>query len=179
MFPCNTSYSEDFIDGTMINLFYNNVNKNWEIATRSAIGGNNRFYDDYDNISSNFGIQQYNISFKNLFYDTCKLINFNYYNLPQNYSYSFVIQHPFNRIVTPVSNPQLYLVKIVEIEDSDIELEYNIKNINLESFYNIYRQVFENSYISFPKRYNIDSYENIYNYFTNTECPLYCRYYYL
>tara|TARA_Y100000385_G_C13059636_1_gene623718 strand:- start:473 stop:1741 length:1269 start_codon:yes stop_codon:yes gene_type:complete len=183
LFQTEDSYSEDFIDGTMINLFYNNESSEWTISTRSAVGGNNRFYDDCQTIKTDFNINKYNISFRELFYDTCKVINFNPHNLPKEYSYCFVVQHPLNRIVTPVSVPQIYLVKIVEIfkinMDLDIDgynnntLQFNIKNINLQSFYEIYFNLFNNSYISFPKRYNIDNFNNINNYFTHHECPYY------
>lgn len=178
-------YSEDFIDGTMINLFYNSELSEWTIATRSAVGGNNRFYDDCQTLKSEFNINKYNISFRELFYDTCRVVNFNPHNLPKEYSYCFVVQHPLNRIVTPVSVPQIYLVKIVKIVKTNMDidndndndnsnvLQFNIKNINLESFYKTFVELFNNSYISFPRRYNIDSFDNIYNYFTDQQCPYY------
>ena len=37
-------YIEDFIDGTMINVFWDVVNETWEIATRSTVGGNIIFF---------------------------------------------------------------------------------------------------------------------------------------
>ena len=45
---------EDFIDGTMINLFYDTTNNCWEIATKSNIGGNNLFFKDNNNIKKTF-----------------------------------------------------------------------------------------------------------------------------
>ena len=39
-------YIEDFIDGTMINVFWDVVNETWEIATRSTVGGNIIFFND-------------------------------------------------------------------------------------------------------------------------------------
>ena len=38
------SWAEDFIDGTMINVFFDNLNQIWEIATRSTVGGNIIFF---------------------------------------------------------------------------------------------------------------------------------------
>ena len=41
--------------------------------------------------------------------------NFDLNSLDRRFTYSFVLQHPFNRIVTPIMNPLIYLVKIYEI----------------------------------------------------------------
>lgn len=35
--------------------------------------------------------------------------------LNKQFCYSFVLQHPYNRIVAPISNPQLYLVAVYQI----------------------------------------------------------------
>ena len=43
------SWIEDFIDGTMINVFFDNLNQVWEIATRSTVGGNIIFFNDVKN----------------------------------------------------------------------------------------------------------------------------------
>ena len=56
-------YAEDFIDGTMINLYYDNKLQSWEICTRSNIGANNKFYN--------------NKTFKEMFYEICYSIGFN------------------------------------------------------------------------------------------------------
>ena len=44
-------WMEDFIDGTMINVFFDNINNTWEIATRSTVGGNIVFFNDIKNYS--------------------------------------------------------------------------------------------------------------------------------
>ena len=125
-------YISEFIDGTMINVFYNtaNINKNgksqpkWEIATRSNIGARCRF-----NLSSKK-------TFRDMFYDACvpKGEDFmNFFNkLNKKYSYSFVLQHPENRIVHKIETPQLYLTNIYEINETNVN-ELSIVD-NKESF---------------------------------------------
>ena len=36
--------AQEYVEGTMINLFYDNENCEWEIATRSSIGGKMAFF---------------------------------------------------------------------------------------------------------------------------------------
>ena len=43
------SWVEDFIDGTMINVFYDNIKEIWEVATRSSVGANIVFFNDVKN----------------------------------------------------------------------------------------------------------------------------------
>ena len=81
------------IDGTMINLFY--TNNKWTIATRSEIGGYNKWNSTK--------------SFREMF-DEC--LNFDLKLLNKNYSYSFVLRHVDNRNVSPVTLNELYLVEI-------------------------------------------------------------------
>lgn len=149
-------YAEDFIDGTMINLYYDNYLQSWEICTRSTVGANNTFYN--------------NKTFKEMFYDICYSIDFNLsmLNSHKNLTFSFVIQHPSNRIVSPILNYSLYLIKVMNIQN----IGNNIYNID---FYNAHDFLQANNIKSlcYCNRYNIDTYENIYNYYNNINCPYY------
>jgi hypothetical protein len=106
----------EFIDGTMINLFYSKADSEWVTTTRNTIGANITFFR-----SDVF------ITFKQMFYDALG----KYYPNPDDFygeldthcSYSFVIQHPNHRIVTPVSEPNLYLTAVYEIND-DATIQY-------------------------------------------------------
>lgn len=113
---------EEFIDGTMINLFW--TGSDWEISTRSSLGANVSFYvmEEADRKEK---------TFRWMFLDA---INFNeeksndeelsffecVEKLPKNYSLSFVVQHPTNRIVVPHKEPRINLVKCYEIDNNII-----------------------------------------------------------
>ena len=96
---------EDFWDGTMINLFYDDKTAQWLIATRSNIGGNCRFY----------GPQ----TFYRLFWDTFAGLNITVGMLNEQMCYSWVLQHPTNRIVVPVPVANLRLVQVVKMTPLD------------------------------------------------------------
>ena len=99
---------EPLIDGTMINLFYHN--DEWMLSTRSNIGGKNSWDGK--------------VPFCTLFNS---VNGSEWYNkLKKDHSYSFVLQHYKNRIVTPVVKNTIYLVEMYKyIEDRIIQLKTN------------------------------------------------------
>jgi hypothetical protein len=102
--------AEEFIEGTMINLFYDSENEIWEIATKSSIGANMCFFiNDY----------KHNTTFREMFFDIVKNINLDFDKLPKNYCYSFVIQHNKNRIVSNFSEHKLYLISVYDIDNEN------------------------------------------------------------
>jgi len=121
------SQISEFIDGTMINVFYNGE---WELATRSNIGANCRF-----NLNSKK-------TFREMFFEACvpegtqpiEFLN----KLNKEYSYSFVLQHPENRIVHKIDFPQLYLTNIYKCSNNTVEeldFLYDFTAISKEKFY--------------------------------------------
>ena len=66
----------EFVEGTMINVWFNNK---WEIATKSVIGAECKFYDTQKK------------PFSDLFYEACEHCNFSLNKLNKNYCYSFVL----------------------------------------------------------------------------------------
>ena len=88
----------DFIEGTMINSWYNIELNKWEISTKSVGGGDCKFIETQDS------------SFGELFYETCEYCNFSLDMLDKGNCYSFVFQHPKNRLVNKITNPNLYLI---------------------------------------------------------------------
>ena len=94
--------TEEFIEGTMINCFF--YNNEWMIATRWDIGAQSSFYQDLD------------ITFRDMFIDAMNACNLTFNMLNKKYSYSFVLQHPKNRIVVPFTKPHLFLVSTYEMK---------------------------------------------------------------
>ena len=115
---------EDYIEGTMINMFHNG--ETWEIATRSSVGGRVAFFTMdgkpqsamentfrwmfLDAVQHREIMSEDNDPNRDLF---TALDSF-----PKNYTFSFVLQHPKNRIVVPFTTPNVFLVKIYEITDN-------------------------------------------------------------
>jgi hypothetical protein len=137
---------EEFIEGTMINVYYNNISKNWEIATKNNIGATNIFYKDA------------NYTFGYLFYDTCRYIGFNLEDgLNKKYCYSFVMKHPYNQMVEIVMHPSLYLIEVYEIEHlSETNIKINIKDRN-----EIVNHLLINWNIEIPRQVYFNNYEDI------------------
>ncbi len=174
----NDCWAEDFVDGTMINVFYDNVNETWEIATKSTVGGNMVFFNDiknYDLFNNETNEQQTgNITFRSMFFESCKFSNFDLNSLDKQYSYSFVMQHPFNRIVTPVQTPLLYLVKVYDIDNTNFPV-VSIVEKSIHEFVIKPPCVFADTTIQFINKYPIATpYQDIYDHFNNRMAPFHC-----
>lgn len=87
-----------YIDGTMINLFYIPSLQIWEISTKTYIGGKNNFYMNTtnDNNKNNF---------RTLFYEALSFNSLTTDQLDTSLVYSFVLQHPQNKIIKHIDNP--------------------------------------------------------------------------
>ena len=97
---------EEFVEGTMINLFYSN--DEWQMATRSLLGGRGLFFKGGK-------------TFRQMFLECTieKDIDFESFN--QDYCYSFVIQHSDNRIVTKFTKPDAVLCAVYKCDGSVVE----------------------------------------------------------
>ena len=186
-YELNQCYVEDFIDGTMINVFYDNVNEIWEIATKSTVGGNIIFFNDIKNYQYfNKDYNYSNLTFRSMFLEACSVNNFKLEYLDKKYCYTFVMQHPFNRIVTPIVQPLIYLIKVYEINHNlanclSVENLYDvtINEINIHELYNSPPYIFLNTNVKFVNKYltntfNINNYEELKNYYTGINAPYYC-----
>ena len=129
-------WAEEFIEGTMINLFYDSTISKWEIATKTTVGGKVSFFKDQ-------------ITFSDIFEDICKELNINFDIFSKDNCYSFVMQHPKNKFVIPIVNKKLYLIAIYNINNKD----YIVTELPLIQFDNI----------ELPKRIVFDSYDELKN----------------
>ena len=85
--------AEEFIEGTMINVFWDGsvgVDGGWEISTRNTVGATSSFYK---------GPRAR--TFREMFLEAAKENDLILDNLEKDKCYSFVVQHPENRIVVP------------------------------------------------------------------------------
>tara|TARA_B100000424_G_C22945740_1_gene503440 strand:- start:9794 stop:11029 length:1236 start_codon:yes stop_codon:yes gene_type:complete len=106
--------AEKFVEGTMINVFYNKKTESWEMATKSSVGGESCFF-----MQDGFKIEY---TFKYMFDEVCNSIDFDINSLKKDYCYSFVMQHPKNRIVKIISTMKLYLVEVYEIQGLKVNI---------------------------------------------------------
>ena len=95
---------EEFVDGVMINVFWDATDEKWEYATRSNVGASIRFF-----------VQDK--TFRTMFEEALLEDNIDLNILSKSLCYSFVLQHPLNRIVSPVERPRAVLVEAHEITD--------------------------------------------------------------
>jgi hypothetical protein len=100
--------AEQFVEGTMINVFWDQKNNSWEISTRNNIGGKSSFYKTANAKT-----------FRDMFFEAVAYSKLDLNSLNKGLCYSFVLQHPENRIVIPFKEPQLYLISIYVVDNSD------------------------------------------------------------
>ena len=104
-FP-NVQFAEEFVEGTMVNLFYNSANdvQDWVFSTKNTVSP----------VEKPAGK-----CFRSMFLETCANANLNFDDLPKEYCYSFVMQHPGNVIVAPVKATALYIIAIYLVKNND------------------------------------------------------------
>ena len=100
--------AEEFLEGTMVNLFWDSGENRWEMATRSIVGAVNTFF-----------AKNPVKTFREMFYEAAAETHLLLDSLDKTHCYSFVLQHPENRIVTPFQKPHLYLVAVYTIVKGD------------------------------------------------------------
>jgi len=143
--------AEEFIEGTMINVFWNDkigLTGGWEIATKKTVGALSGFYKTKNSKT-----------FRSMFQEAAKENNLILENLNRNYCFSFVLQHPENRIVVPFKKPQLYLVGIFHINQMDIN-NILVQKYNIGTFE---KDLFKYTSIQFPQIYSWNEYSDLIN----------------
>ena len=150
MYPEKSDHlvAQEFIEGTMINAFWDpsvGLTGSWEISTRNTVGATSSFFK---------GSNQK--TFRTMFLEAMTAINLSLDSLNKDLCYSFVLQHPDNRIVVPFKNPDLYLVAVYHIKIVDgnwTALSYpmsDLKNYNWGP-----------AVIKFPQEYTWNTYTEL------------------
>ena len=141
--------AEEFIEGTMINVFWDpdcGLTGCWEISTRNCVGAETSFYK-YKNAKT----------FRTMFLETLTSCNLNLDYLDKDFCYSFVLQHPENRIVVPFFKPQLYLVSVFTIIQSKNLLNiYPCRMKKVKECTN-----WSNTTVKFPETYEFRNYSDL------------------
>lgn len=162
-YPTNDGSSlvaQEFIEGTMINVFWDpniGLTGGWEIATRNTVGASASFYKDYHGKTK---------TFRDMFLEAAKENNLILDSLNKNYCYSFVLQHPENRIVVPFRNPQLYLVasySIINTDDKVSIISYPLETIKKNNWHD--------TSIKFPEIYEWNSYSELIEKYASMNSP--------
>ena len=138
---------EEFVEGTMINVFWDDsigLDGGWEISTRNTVGATSSFYKS-----------KQSKTFRDMFLEASYENNMSFNLLDKKYSYSFVVQHPENRIVVPFKKPQLYLVAVYSIiNDNDV---ITVDAHDSQQF----KEFFSTTSVKFPQIYTFHTYSDL------------------
>lgn len=96
LYDCN---AEELVEGTMINCFFNKHSNMWELTTKTIVGAETSFTKGGN-------------TFKSMFEEAFQKHNLTWDVFNSDYIYSFVLQHPENKIVNIIGEPTLYLVDV-------------------------------------------------------------------
>ena len=144
----NSLVAEEFVEGTMINVFWDSkigLSGAWEISTRNTVGASSSFYKSPNSKT-----------FRTMFLEAAKNNNFDLDSLHKNFCYSFVLQHPENRIVVPFKEPQLYLIAMYIIDDS-IKDNIKVYSVDKSNFLSLH----PNTTIKIPSVYEWNNYTDL------------------
>lgn len=155
--PRKNIIAQQFVEGTMINVFYDPAALSWQIATRSTIGGNMSFFKGPGSKT-----------FNQMFQEACVEIQLNIQALNPSCCYSFVLQHPCNRIVIPFSKPQLYLIEAYSIEHHN-DGTINVYPQNMAYFRK--NGILPTTTIRYPETYEFSTYSELINKFASPNTP--------
>jgi hypothetical protein len=148
-YPENTNgiRAEEFVEGTMINVFFDpciGVTGGWEIATRNTVGATSSFFKA-------LGAK----TFRQMFMEAASECKLDINKLDKELCYSFVLQHPENRIVVPFSKPELYLVGVYQINNTTNTISCFYK----EAFKIFFEEM--GTTVKFPQIYEFNKYSDL------------------
>ena len=134
---------EEFIEGTMVNVFF--ASNKWQISTKTNIGGNTKFFSKK--------------TFKELFYEAVDESGMKLELLDENISYSFVLQHPENRIVYKFMKTRLYLVEAFRFDYKEEQNHTHIEVLNVREL--LTSSAFEDSSVHYPWVHSFNEYDEL------------------
>tara|TARA_B100001093_G_scaffold520380_1_gene615280 strand:+ start:3304 stop:4392 length:1089 start_codon:yes stop_codon:yes gene_type:complete len=129
---------EEFIDGTLINLYFND---GWKLSTKFCIDAKTSFYRS-------------NKSYYDLFNEIRSLDNINF---DKKYTYSFVLVHKENRNISKISENKVYHIETTN--------NYTGEKINIDLGYEKPKILKIKNIIN---KYNLNSYKDLENFKFNS-----------
>lgn len=141
--------AEEFVEGTMINVFFDptiGVTGSWEISTRNTVGATSSFYKSPGSKT-----------FRQMFMEAASECKLDINKLETELCYSFVLQHPENRIVVPFSKPELYLVGVYKINNSPNNI--TIDFFDAQEYKHFFSQL--GTSVKFPQIYEFNKYSEL------------------
>ena len=123
----------DFAEGTIVNVFWYKTADEWNINTKSCIGARCSWNSDK--------------TFRFLFLDAMNETQLEFDELDKNYCYSFVLQHPENKIVVPLTEKKLILTNVYEINNEGENITITSRPDVVKNFKG--NHIFENTIESF------------------------------
>jgi len=151
--------AQEFVEGTMINVFWDEnigLSGGWEIATRNTVGATSGFYKSPNSKT-----------FRTMFLEAAQENNLYLNNLNPAYCFSFVLQHPENRIVVPFNKARIYLAAVYHIDNTERN-NIRIHSYNMDEMRKLN---WMNADIKFPQTYNFDSYTELIEKYASMNTP--------
>ena len=135
---------EEFVEGTMVNVFYHKPNgqdegAEWELATKSCVGANIVFHSVQPSLTKAETTEpaepaepvEPKKTFRRMFLECMNESNLTFDALQKDCSYSFVMQHPNNHIVRDIATPTLYLIAVYKIDNEALTVEEQCRDEHL------------------------------------------------
>ena len=125
---------EEFVEGTMINVFYYKPNgqeegAEWDLATKSCVGGNIVFHSVSKPEPAETNEEKK--TFRRMFLECMNAVGLEFDALCKDCSYSFVMQHPNNHIVRRITKPALYLIAVYKADNENLIIEEQCRDDHL------------------------------------------------
>lgn len=141
--------AEQFVEGTMINVFFDksiNVTGSWEISTRNTVGATSKFFKSPGSKT-----------FRQMFMEATSECKLDINKLEKELCYSFVLQHPENRIVVPFSKPELYLVGVYRINNEFNDI--TVTSYDAQKYQHFFSEI--GTTVKFPQIYDFNKYSEL------------------
>ena len=131
----------EIIEGTMINLFYDNDKAKWQLCSKGSIGCDYFFYrNGYDKKLK----KKDQLTFKQMFLSALRTDSLDIITnqLSNEFCYNFVLQHPDNHIVLNIKEPKVYLTSVWRIMDKKAVYVPQMDFINSEWAKSLYELIY-------------------------------------